>query len=50
MAKKIAVKKIEPVEFEDLHRGTSVTIPVVIKKKEKAIANKFFITVLSNKK
>lgn len=34
MAKKIAVKKIEPVEFEDLHRGTSVTIPVVINKKD----------------
>lgn len=33
MAKK-QVKKIEVYHFQDLHRGTSVTIPVAIKKKD----------------
>lgn len=32
MAKKQTAKKIEVFEFDDIHRGTTVTIPIIIKK------------------
>ena len=34
MAKKQTAAKIEVFEFDDIHRGTSMTLPIIIRKSD----------------